>query len=244
MTPAPRLVLVPGLNNTHAVWDGVVAALGGSVQCSVLDCPALETVEAVADALLAQLPERFWLAGFSFGGYVALAMLERAPQRVAGLALVNSSARADTEAQRAARAQSIAMAQAGGHEAMVAAQAPVVFHPASLSNAALMHARGDMVRAYGSERFVAHLRACAQRPDRTELLARSTCPLLVVAAADDRVVPTAAQKALAASLPRAHYTEIADAGHMLPMEQPQAVAAALQAWLEAQAESNPAETHP
>ena len=91
MTPAAHLVLVPGLNNTHAVWDGVVAALGASAQCSALDCPALDTVEAVADALLAQLPERFWLAGFSFGGYVALAMLERAPQRVARARLAEDS---------------------------------------------------------------------------------------------------------------------------------------------------------
>ena len=231
MLAAPVLALVPGLNNTRAVWDGVVAALGDQVQCVAVDCPALDTVEAVADALLAQLPQRFWLAGFSFGGYVALAMLERAPQRVAGLALVNSSARADTDAQRATRAQSIAMAQAGGHESMMAAQAPVVFHPASLSNAALMRVRNAMVRDYGPERFVAHLRACASRPDRSAVLAEAACPLLVLAAADDRVVPTALQKLTAEALPRARFVEIADAGHMLPIEQAQALAAALQSWL-------------
>jgi pimeloyl-ACP methyl ester carboxylesterase len=228
---APVLALVPGLNNTRAVWDGVVAALGDRVQCVSVDCPALDTVEEVADALLAQLPQRFWLAGFSFGGYVALAMLERAPQRVAGLALVNSSTRADSDAQRAARAKSISTAQAGGHEAMMAAQAPVVFHPASLSNAALMRARGAMVRDYGPERFVAHLHACASRPDRSLALAEAACPLLLVAAADDRVVPTALQKLTAEAVPRARFVEIADAGHMLPMEQPQALAAALQSWL-------------
>lgn len=241
---APLLALVPGLNNTRAVWDGVVAELGDAVQCLALDCPALDTVEAVAEALLAQLPARFWLAGFSFGGYVALAMLERAPGRVAGLALVNSSSRADTDTQRATRATSIATAQAGGHEALVAAQTAAVFHPSSLSKAVLMRARDDMVRAYGTERFVAHLNACIQRPDRSELLARAPCPLLVVAADADRVIPTAVQKALALSLPRARYAEIANAGHMMPLEQPQPLAAALRTWLTGQGTSTITETLP
>ena len=73
------LVLVPGLNNTSAVFDGVVRALPPQVQARTVDNPPLETVEAIAQVLLQQLPERFWLAGFSFGGYVALALLEAAP---------------------------------------------------------------------------------------------------------------------------------------------------------------------
>ena len=231
---APVLALLPGLNNTAQVWDGVVAGLAGAADCHALDCPALDTVEAVADALLAQLPARFFLAGFSFGGYVALAMLERAPSRVAGLALVNSSTRADTDAQRAARAKSIQAAQAGEHESLMAAQAALVFHPSSLSNTTLMATRAHMVRAYGSARFIAHLQACAQRPDRTALLAASTCALLVVAAAEDQVIPTAVQQAGAKALPRANFVEIAQAGHMMPLEQPAALAHALRDWLASQ----------
>ena len=231
---APVLALVPGLNNTAQVWDGVVAALAGAADCHALNCPPLDTVEAVADALLAQLPSWFFLSGFSFGGYVALAMLERAPHRVAGLAMVNSSTRADTDAQRAARAKSILAAQAGEHESLMAAQAGLVFHPSSLSNVALMDTRAAMVRAYGSARFIAHLQACAQRPDRTAVLAASACPLLVVAAAEDRVIPTAVQRAGAEALPRARFVEIAQAGHMMPLEQPAALADALRSWLAAQ----------
>ena len=227
----PALALVPGLNNSRRVWDGVVAGLGAAAACHALDCPPLETVEEVADALLAQLPQRFFLCGFSFGGYVALAMLERAPERVAGLALVNTGATADNDAQRAARQKAIATAQTGGHEAMVTAQASVVFHAASLGNPAMMQTRVQMVREYGAARLIAHARACMARPDRTAVLAAARCPVLVVAAADDRVIPTAAQKVLAQSLPAARYVEIEAAGHMLPLEQPAALADALRPWL-------------
>lgn len=228
---APILALLPGLNNTSRVWDGVVSALDGVARCHAPELPALDTVEAVADALLEQLPARFWLAGFSFGGYVALAMLERAPARLAGLALVNSSPRADTEVQRAARARSILAAQQGGHARLVDAQAQLVFHPCSLSDAGLMAVRGAMVADYGSARFIAHLRACASRPDRSAVLQASALPLLLIAAREDQVVPCALQRSVAESLPAARFVEIPAAGHMLPMEQPAAVARVLQAWI-------------
>ncbi|MEY3665154.1 MAG: hypothetical protein RLZZ153_1336 [Pseudomonadota bacterium] len=228
---APVLALVPGLNNTARVWDGLVGELAQTFECRALECPVLESVEAIADALLAQLPNRFWLAGFSFGGYVALAMLERAPQRVAGMALINTSARSDNDAQRAARAKSILAAQAGEHESLVTAQAALAFHPTSLSNAPLMDARRAMVRDYGSARFIAHLRACAARPDRTAVLQEFEGPLLVVAGSDDRVIATSQQRASVSDFPRAHYAEIADTGHMMPMERPAALAQVMSDWL-------------
>lgn len=234
--PIPVLALVPGLNNTRQVWDGVAASLGRAVDSRAFDCPPHDTVEQVADALLARLPAKFFLCGFSFGGYVALAMLERAPQRIAGLALVNSGAGADNEAQRAARAKAIATAEAGGHEAMVAAQASLVFRAASLANPALMETRAQMVREYGAARLIAHSRACMARPDRTHVVAMAGCPLLVVAAGDDRVIPTAAQKAFAHSLTGAQYVEIEAAGHMLPLEQPAALADALRTWINSAAD--------
>jgi pimeloyl-ACP methyl ester carboxylesterase len=227
---APVLALVPGLNNTARVWDGLVGELAQTFECRALECPVLESVEAIADALLAQLPNRFWLAGFSFGGYVALAMLERAPQRVAGVALINTSARSDNDAQRAARTKSILAAQAGEHEVLVAAQAALAFHPNSLSNAAIMDARHAMVRDYGSARFIAHLRACMARPDRTAVLQEFKGPLLVVAASDDRVIATAQQRASVSDFPRARYAEIAEAGHMLPVERPAALAKVMRDW--------------
>ena len=73
--PLP-LVLVPGLNNTPAIWDDVLPRLAPGITVHAPLVPARDTVEAIAEELLAQLPERFALCGFSFGGYVALAMLE------------------------------------------------------------------------------------------------------------------------------------------------------------------------
>jgi len=95
MTACNDLVLVPGLNNTHAVFDGVVKALPAEVRAHAVNNPALDSVDAIAQALLPTLPNRFWLAGFSFGGYVALAILAAVPERVQGIAMLCTAPFAD-----------------------------------------------------------------------------------------------------------------------------------------------------
>ena len=82
MVKPQTLVLIPGLNNTAAVFDRLQSCLrevDPSIQPIALDNPALESVDAIAQAHLQRLPDRFWLAGFSFGGYVAMALLAIAP---------------------------------------------------------------------------------------------------------------------------------------------------------------------
>lgn len=226
----PNLVLVPGLNNTRAVFDGVLATLPPSVAAQALDNPALGTVEAIAAAHLAQLPERFWLAGFSFGGFVALAMLEQAPERVQGIAMLCTAPFADTPADVPKRQAALEAVAQGRYFEMVAAAASNGFHPDSLSNEALMAARQAMVHAYGPERYAAHVRAAAARPDRSHLLDGSR-PTLVLAGADDKLFPPAALAAYAHAIAGAVQGVVPGAGHLAPMEQPQAVAQQLARWM-------------
>ncbi|BCN40667.1 hypothetical protein ALDI51_39860 [Alicycliphilus denitrificans] len=230
MTAAAQLVLVPGLNNTRAVFAGVLAALPAAVQATALDNPPLETVEAIAAAHLARLPERFWLAGFSFGGYVALAMLEQAPERVQGIALLCTAPFADSPAAAQKRIAALEAVAQGRYFEMVEAATANTFHPDSLANAALLQARQAMVRDYGPARYAAHVRATAARPDRARLLDGSR-PTLVLAGSHDQLFTPAALAAYAANIPGAQQRVVGPAGHLAPMEQPQAVAQALAQWM-------------
>ena len=227
-----NLVLIPGLNNTAAVFDGVVAAMPSGVSVHAVTCGALPTVEAIADALIDKLPERFWLGGFSFGGYVALAMLERYPERVAGIAMMCTAPFADTEAQKEMRVKAMEKARSGGYKSMIAAQAAHAFHPDSLSNATLMAAREAMVDDYGADRFVAHMQAVMTRPDRQALLDGSL-PTLVMSASHDKVFPPEQVREYGERIPQAQLVCIENAGHLAPMEQPDEVARVLHAWISA-----------
>jgi len=233
MTAAlPHLVLVPGLNNTHAVFDGVLSALPRTLTAQALDNPALDSVEAIAAAHLAQLPERFWLAGFSFGGYVALAMLEQAPERVQGIAMLCTAPFADSAAAAQKRLAALQAVAEGRYFEMVAAGVANSFHPDSVHNAPLMAAREAMVRSYGPERYAAHVRATAARPDRSHLL-DGRRPTLVLAGSHDKLFPPTVLADYAARIPGVQQAVVEAAGHLAPMEQPQAVAAALAHWVTA-----------
>lgn len=223
------LVLVPGLNNTAAVFDRLLPHLSGAAQATVVDNPALETVEAIAEVLLPTLPPRFWLAGFSFGGYVALAMLEAAPQRVQGIAMICTSPAADGPAARPRREAALQAVAQGRYIEMVEAQTSAAFHPESLKDDRLMAERRAMVQAYGPQRFAAHLRATMARPDRGGLL-DGRRPTLVVGGAEDALFPPSAL-AYAASIPGCVHATIERAGHLLPMERPDELARHLIAWM-------------
>ncbi len=232
LTPAipPELALVPGLNNTAAVFTGVRAALPPTIRAHALDNPPLDSVEAIAAWWLERLPPRFWLAGFSFGGYVALAMLEAAPERVAGFALLCSGPQADSPEAAQRRLASLEAVAQGRYFELMEQVAANAFHPDSLADAALMERRRQMVRAYGPERYAAHVRATAARPDRRHLL-DGTRPTLVMAASHDKLFPPASMSDLASGITGARFVSVEGAGHLVPMEKPREVAAWLAAWV-------------
>ena len=234
-----NLVLLPGLNNTTAVWTPLTSqltALGlDSGAITAIECSDLPSVEAIAADLLTDLPGKFYLCGFSFGGYVALAMQALAPERVAGLILVNTSAIADSEKTAAFRRNAIKKAETGQHEEMMLSQLPIFFDKSSLDNTKLQSSFLDMLREYGTNRFINHTLACIARPDSSSRLATLAAKTLVISAAGDRLIPPDLQKKMAQEIPGASYETIEKCGHMLPIERPKELAAVMFRWLKAQA---------
>lgn len=225
------LVLLPGINNTRETWDGVIASLPGTIRCHPQDCAPLNSVEEIATDLLARCPARFHLAGFSFGGYVALAMLELAPERIEGLALVATTSFADTPQQVAARDVVAAAAERGEHMKLVEGPGAIALHPDAAAKPEIAALRLKIAAAYGAERFIAHQRASKARPDRTSLLTRADIPMLFVAAADDKVIAAEQVRRMAELVPQAHLSQVPRAGHLVPIEQPPVIARLLADWI-------------
>lgn len=226
-----ELVLLAGLNTTSAVFDEVSAALPKGVSVTAPSLPPFDRIEAIVDELLPLLPRRFWLGGFSFGGYVALAMCKMAPDRVQGLALICSAPDADTPAQSQARLDAIEAASRGEHQQRVEAQTATAFHPDSLRNEALMARRRLMVAEYGANRFIAHQRAAIERPDRSDVL-DGRVPTLLVAGSHDRLFSPSMLEGIARRVPGAAFEAVTNAGHLVPLEQPRQLADILGRWIQ------------
>lgn len=216
MTP---LVLLHGLSTTPEVW----ASMRTERETLTPELPAFESMDAIAAALLEKLPPRFALAGFSLGGYVALAMLANAPQRIERLALISTSAGADTPEASAYRKRLIAMAQSGRYQAIDAKMAPFLVHPRRVDEAAIIALRQRMAAIYGIERYVAHQRASSARPDRHALLETFAAPALVAVGREDRITPLALSEEMARRLPAAKLVVLEQCGHLSPVEAPEAL---------------------
>ena len=224
------LVFVPGLNCTAALWADQVAGLGAGRTVVVADHGRSETMTAIAADVLADAPPRFALAGLSMGGYVAMEILRTAPERVERLCLLDTRADADAPEQSEVRRQLIEITRKGGFAKIAAMQYPRLVAPARLDDAVLQRVVRDMADATGPEAFVRQQQAILTRPDSRPSLAAIRCPTTVLVGADDQLTPPDLAADMAERIPGARLVVIPRAGHLSPLEAPEAVTRALREW--------------
>jgi pimeloyl-ACP methyl ester carboxylesterase len=228
------LVLVPGLLCDALLWTDQIAALEGEFTCWVADHTRSETMAGVAADVLRDAPfERFALAGLSMGGYIALEMVRQAPQRVQRLALLDTSARADTPEQLAKRKGLIALARKGRFIGVTQALLPLFVHRNRLNDQKLVDTVKEMSRNIGRDAFIRQELAIISRSDSLPLLPRINCPSLVLCGRQDAVAPVDRHEEMANGIPGAILRVIEQCGHLSTLERPAEVSEALRAWLPA-----------
>ena len=173
---------------------------------------------------------RFALVGFSMGGYVAFEVARQAPERLAGLALVDTRAEPDGDEARAGRARTAESVRASGAGVVADAMLPKMLTPNAPQ--ALREEVRAMMLAQRPEGLTQALLAMGARPDSRPLLPTLRIPTLVVVGEEDPVTPPDAAKAMVDALPGARHVVVPQAAHLAPMERPAEVNAALVPWLQ------------
>jgi pimeloyl-ACP methyl ester carboxylesterase len=232
-----ELVFIPGLACDRASFAGPFEALSGLARCAVVDHGALDSISAMAQAVLRAAPQKFVTVGHSMGGRVALEIYRSAPQRVAAMVLLDTGyqARAAGEAgarEAAERAELLELARRRGMRAMGEKWLRGMVHPARLEDGALLEAILAMIMRKTPEIFAAQIRALLARPEAGPLLAQIDCPVLLLCGRQDTWSPLARHEQMARMIRGSKLVVIEDCGHMSPMERPREVSAALGGWLE------------
>jgi len=225
------IVLVPGLLCSARLFAEQLPALVAIGPTTVADTTRDASMAEFAQRILADAPPRFALAGLSMGGYIAFEIVRRAPERVAKLALLDTSARADLPAQLARREELIALAQGSGLPAVVEQLFPLFVAPARRDDAALHALVHQMAAEVGPAAFARQEVAIASRPDSRPTLATIACPTLVLVGAEDLATPPELSAEIGDAIPAARRVVIPACGHLSTLERPQEVTAALVAWL-------------
>lgn len=231
------LILLPGLAGNAAMWRAQVPALA-RWQPVVADVHMREpTIPAMAAALLAQHAGPLVLCGASMGGMVAMEAARQAPERIAGLALLGTDARPDAPEMIALRESAIVLFAQGRVREVIEPNIALAFHPDNAP--ALAGNYLEFVLAAGAQQLIRQNRAVIARPDAREHLPRLRCPVLVMCGDTDRLTPPERSQEIASLIPQAQLVMVPRCGHMLTMERPEVVNAALVEWLAETMSSRP-----
>jgi pimeloyl-ACP methyl ester carboxylesterase len=228
---AEPLVLIPGLMADARLFLPQMVTLGAGRAMQVCLPARGDTVEQISEAMLPGLPDKFALLGHGLGGDVALDLIRRVPDRVTRVILMATDPLAEPPAAAAAREARMVAARAGRLAQAMREEIP----PGALADTPwrdeVLALVTDMALGLGEGVFLRQSRALQRRPDQQKTMRRVKLPALVLAGEADTLVPLRRQEFTANLMPFGQLKVIAGAGHLAPLEQPEAVSDALAAFL-------------
>ncbi len=227
----PTLVFIPGLICNADLFAYQLQAIGSKANYQVADTRTADDIGAMAAAALAGVTGPIVPIGLSMGGYIALEMARQAPERIAGMALLNTNYQADDEAKKKQRRATIALAKSAKFKGVTRHLLKSFLSPAAMEDDALVARVIAMADDIGAKGFVRQQTAILGRRDQGDTLAAFAPPLLVLCGMLDTLTPPDLSKKMAKIAPNAELTLLEDVGHLSSMEAPEAVNAALEAFI-------------
>lgn len=197
------VMLVHGFAEDGRLWDDTSHFLGEEFQLLIPDIPgsgesefnpALISIEEFAEAMKAVLDtgfvEKCILIGHSMGGYIALALAEKYPERIKAFGLFHSTAFADTEEKKTTRRKSIEFIREHGSMEFIRASSPNLFSAAfSKSNPDQIASYIKKYEVFDAKSLIAYYEAMMARPDRTAVLKNFHGPVLFIMGEEDKAAP-------------------------------------------------------
>jgi pimeloyl-ACP methyl ester carboxylesterase len=224
------LLLLAGTACDERVFAPVLARLDHpDVHAVVID--GARSARDAARRVLGNAPLRFDLAGFSLGGITALEMAAQEPDRIARLAFIDTNPRPDTEANAVKRRAAVERARKDGMASFITDAWPNLVSPANVRDEELKAVIVAMAETCGPDRLADQAEIAIHRADSRPRLGAINVPTLILAGADENVVPPEATEDLRRGIPHAAIHLIPDAGHFLPLENPAATALHMREWL-------------
>jgi pimeloyl-ACP methyl ester carboxylesterase len=176
--------------------------------------------------------EKAFVGGVSMGGYASFAFVRRHAQRLRGLVFADTKPEADTEDAKKGRRELAAVArQKGANEIATRMLPKLLGQTTSLERPEVVERVRTMIQRANPESIARLLESLAQRADSTTLLAEIKVPALVIAGAEDAIIPAAAAKVWAGQIPGARFVQIPQSGHLPNIETPSAFNSEIEAFL-------------
>ena len=224
----PAVLLLHAFPLNHTMWQRQVASLSSRFRVIAPDIwgfgessPALPwTIDSVCDDLVEFL-DRLGLgecaiAGLSMGGYIAIPFYSKYPERVRQLVLANTRARADNEAEKAARTEMIAALEQNGARILPDRMLPRLLQANPPPE--IVRVVRDIIEQASAQAAIQAVMAMRDRPDCSTVLHRIKCPAMVVAGEYDLITRIDDCRAMAETISGGRFLRISNAGHLSNLE--------------------------
>lgn len=226
------LLLIHAFPLDSRMWEPQIGAIADALPVVAPHLPGfggsagageVMTMGAAADRCVESLDafgvDRAVVCGLSMGGYVALELWRRAPQRFLGLVLANTKAGADTEEGAAGRRALAARLLSEGSGFLVEGPPPLLSDGASDELRARVR---ELIAGQPAASIAAAALGMAERPDSVADLGSISVPALVVTSDGDTLIPAEVSSPMADQIPGAELAVLKGAGHLSNLEAPEA----------------------
>lgn len=230
MASRPVVYLLPGLLCDEAVWTHQIAALSPRFELRVPDFRGMDCFQAMARKVLEGAPERFSVVGHSMGGRVAMELMHRVPERIDKFVVMDLGVHPVQPGENEKRMELVRLAEEQGMEALAELWIPPMLAPSRRGDKRLVDAIRAMVLRSTPADYRGQIEAALKREDQSRYLPHIRHKALLVCGELDEWSPVAQHEEILRELPDAELAIIPRAGHMVTMEEPDAVNRLLLDW--------------
>lgn len=221
-----NLVLIYGILSDDEIWQHQVKHLQDVANIIIPDIRPAKNFNQILDIILTAAPDSFALAGHSMGGWLVLEVARRYPEKVKQLCVLSTTAEIDPPEKIERRKQALQQAQAGNFAEVAEQLANDFVYDSRVRPAVLAMFKRQQFA------FVDQMQILIQRENTLPYLNSIKANSLVIHAAQDKIFKLEDFRKIYQGIPGAKHTIIEDSGHMVTLEQPQAVTALMRYWLE------------
>jgi pimeloyl-ACP methyl ester carboxylesterase len=231
MTARPTVFLLPGLMCDEAIWEHQRQALAPHADVHIPVFRGFSSLRVMAEAVLEHAPARFSVVGHSMGGRVAFELMEIAGKRIERFAVMDTGVHGVQVGEAAKRGILLAAAERQGLQAVADAWILPMLHPDNHTNQVLIESINRMILRNSLDDYRGQVGALLARADQTPYLARIQQKTWLLCGEADSWSPVSQHEAMQQHLAASELRIIKNAGHMSPMEQPDAVSNILVEWI-------------
>ena len=227
------LVLIPGLLSDNSVWEPVAAL--ADMPTYFADATKDPSIESMAARVVSETKGPLIVVGHSMGGRIAMEVTRQAPDRVTRLVLANTGhhplKKGETEKRQAKIDEGYAE-----FAGMIKGWLPPMMAASRHDDTALIDSLTSMALEIGPEVHEQQIKALVNRPNATEYLPQVSCPVLLLTGTEDVWSPEKQHREIQEMVADAELHVVENAGHFLPVEQPDLTAELITNWLNSKEE--------